>query len=158
MAAQSYREYIFLSSALRNQRIRRIRGALALVSILAPFAGWGASKVLVMAVARNRRLFAIYWGNALVSIAITATFLLIILKFVGHYALPVSATTSIPGFALAKIFNAVTNAGLGFSGVREVERYRRCPAPRVDRSHVEAALFSRSRRGSRGPQRGSNGI
>lgn len=115
--------FLVLARVLQPSEFGAFAGALALVSILAPFAGWGASKVLVMAVARNRRLFAIYWGNALVSIAITATFLLIILKFVGHYALPVSAATLIPGLALAELlFNAVTEScALGFQGFERLK-------------------------------------
>ena len=89
---------------------------------MTPFAGWGASKVLVMAVARDRCLFAIYWGNALDSIPITATFLLIILQFVGRYALPISAATLIPGLRWRNYSSMPLGIPrLGISGIRKVE-------------------------------------
>ena len=135
--------FVVLARVLQPSEFGAFAGALALVSIVAPFAGWGASKVLVMAVARDPRVFAMYWGNALVSIVITATCLLIILKLVGRYVLPVSAASLIPSLALAELlFSAVTEScALRISGVREVEGYCRGTARRIDRPDASDAVI-----------------
>lgn len=115
--------FVVLARVLQPSEFGAFAGALALVSIVTPFAGWGASKVLVMAVARDPRVFAIYWGNALVSILTTAACLLIILKLVGRYALPISAATLVPSLALAELlFSAITEScAHGFLGFERLK-------------------------------------
>lgn len=115
--------FVVLARVLQPSEFGAFAGALALVSIVAPFAGWGASKVLVMAVARDPRVFAMYWGNALVSIVTTATCLLIVLKLVGRYVLPVSAASLVPSLALAELlFSAVTEScAHGFLGFERLK-------------------------------------
>jgi len=46
-------------------------GALALVSLAAPFAGWGSASVLVKQVARDPSRFPAYWGNALLTASLS---------------------------------------------------------------------------------------
>ena len=115
--------FVILARGLQASEFGALVGALALVSISTPFAGWGGGRVLIMAVARDRRVFAMYWGNALVSIVTTAICLLIILKFVGHCALPVSAGALIPGLALAELlFNPIAEScAQGFQGFERLE-------------------------------------
>lgn len=62
--------FVVISRALGPEGVGAFAGAMALVFLLVPFAGWGCGHILTMHVARAPGTFAVYWGNALLMIAL----------------------------------------------------------------------------------------
>jgi O-antigen/teichoic acid export membrane protein len=63
---------------------------MALIALVAPFGGIGAGNLLVQSVSRNRELFAGYWGNALLLLALSGAALVGLVMAVAHFLLPAS--------------------------------------------------------------------
>jgi O-antigen/teichoic acid export membrane protein len=61
---------------------------VALVGILYPFGALGSGNLLVKNVSRDKRLFSIYWGRALITTAISGSLFLFIILALSHFALP----------------------------------------------------------------------
>lgn len=70
--------FVVLLRALRAPGFGVFAGTLALVSILAPFAGWGSANLLVMHTCRDQQRFPVLFGNALTTIASSGTLLLLV--------------------------------------------------------------------------------
>ncbi|MFH7241641.1 MAG: oligosaccharide flippase family protein [Spirulina sp.] len=67
--------FVVLARGLGTSDYGAYVGVAALTAIFGPFATWGSVSILVKYIARDRSLFAIYWGNALL---ITTVFSLLI--------------------------------------------------------------------------------
>jgi O-antigen/teichoic acid export membrane protein len=70
--------FILLVRSLLADGFGAFASTLALVSILAPFAGWGSANVLVMHVSRDRGRFPALLGNALATIAASGSLLMLL--------------------------------------------------------------------------------
>jgi O-antigen/teichoic acid export membrane protein len=63
-------------------------GVVALVGILYPFATLGGGNLLVKNVARDASLFSLYWGRALVTMAVASSVFFVAVLVLSHFALP----------------------------------------------------------------------
>jgi O-antigen/teichoic acid export membrane protein len=80
--------FVLVAQALRPAGYGAFVAAMSLVAIAAPFASLGAGSVLVKNVARAPAALAVYWGNALVVIAVSGTVLLAAVVAAGYLLLP----------------------------------------------------------------------
>src|SRR5580658_2011013 len=63
-------------------------GVIALVGVVYPFASLGGGNLLVKNVARDKRMFAAYWGRALTLTACFGAILFLAVCMVSHFVLP----------------------------------------------------------------------
>lgn len=97
----------------------------ALVSIVAPFTGFGVGSLLVKNVARDRNLLAVYWGNGLLMSCASGIGFLVIVLAVARFTLPHSvALTSvllvgISDIVLAKVTDLATMAFIAVETMRK---------------------------------------
>ena len=82
--------FILVAQALQPAGYGAFVAALAMVMIAAPFASLGAGAVLVKNVARDATTLPVYWGNALVIVAISGLALLVLILGAAHVLLPSS--------------------------------------------------------------------
>jgi O-antigen/teichoic acid export membrane protein len=80
--------FILIARALGAHEYGAFVGATALINIVAPFGGLGAGNLLVKNVARDKSLFAVYWGNALFVLAVSGLVLMGGIVLVAHWVLP----------------------------------------------------------------------
>ena len=80
--------FILIARALGADEYGAFVGATALISIVAPFGGLGAGNLLIKNVARDRSLFAVYWGNALLLTVVSGLLLLAGIVLISHWVLP----------------------------------------------------------------------
>lgn len=73
--------FIIIARALGVQQYGAFVGVTSLISILAPFAGWGSDHILVRNVSRERNLFAESWGNALIITLVSSLIFLVFILF-----------------------------------------------------------------------------
>lgn len=62
--------FVLIARTLGSAGFGALVAALAITSVLMPFAGWGSGNVLVMHVAREPRTLLVHWGNALGTIVL----------------------------------------------------------------------------------------
>lgn len=67
--------FIILARVLGAEDYGIFVGIAALAQIVGPFSGWGSGPVLVKNVSRDRSLFSVYWGNALVLTVLSSVLL-----------------------------------------------------------------------------------
>ncbi|HEY0477143.1 MAG TPA: oligosaccharide flippase family protein [Kofleriaceae bacterium] len=80
--------FVLVAHALQPAGYGAFVAAMAMVLIAAPFASLGAGSVLVKNVARDPASLAVYWGNALVIIAVSGMSLLVVILGAAHLLLP----------------------------------------------------------------------
>src|SRR5271170_1766413 len=80
--------FVLIARALGVHEYGAFVGATALINIVTPFGGVGSGNLLVKNVARDKSLFAVYWGNALLLIAVSGLVLLGGIVLVAHWVLP----------------------------------------------------------------------
>lgn len=80
--------FVIIARALGAEQYGAFAGVLALVNILTPFSSWGAAHILVKHVARDRRTFSTYWGNAMVLTFVSGLALLVLSLIIGKLVLP----------------------------------------------------------------------
>jgi len=104
--------FVLIARSLHSQGYGAFVGVIALVSILAPFAGLGSGNLLIKNVARNEDSFRRCWGNALLMVLISGVVLLFIILGLSRVVFP----AAIP-FALVFVI-AVTE--LFFSRIHDI--------------------------------------
>ena len=57
--------FVLIARVLHKDGYGAFSGAVALVAVLAPFAGWGSGNLLVKNVSRDPSSFPLYWGRAI---------------------------------------------------------------------------------------------
>lgn len=67
--------FVLIGRALGAAHYGAFIGAVSLVSLVAPFCGWGIGFLLLKEVARNRAAISQWWGKALTVIAVSGFFL-----------------------------------------------------------------------------------
>ena len=82
--------FIEIARSLGASNYGAFIGVVALVGIAYPFGALGGGNLLVKNVARDKTLFAPYWGRALVVTAASSSVLLIVVLCVSHFVLPAS--------------------------------------------------------------------
>src|SRR4051794_38427545 len=81
--------FILIARALGAPGFGALAAALALVSVLSPFAALGAGNLLIMHVARDSSSFARYWGAVLVTVPVAGFPLVLLSLGLGALLLPV---------------------------------------------------------------------
>ena len=77
--------FVLLARSLGVEKLGAFAGTVALVNVLAPFAGLGVGNLLVMHVSRNPAVFAGWWGNALLwTVTLGAVLTAAVWAFGGH--------------------------------------------------------------------------
>jgi O-antigen/teichoic acid export membrane protein len=82
--------FILLARTLGASGYGAFVGVTALVAILAPFASMGSGNILIKNVARNAKVFSVYWGNSLALTLVSALLLLVVVMGVSVFVLPSS--------------------------------------------------------------------
>ena len=80
--------FILIARLLHREGYGAFSGAVALVAVLAPFAGWGSGNLLVKNVARQRDTFPRYWGRVLVMSCLSAGLLILLALLLAWFILP----------------------------------------------------------------------
>lgn len=80
--------FIIIARSLGAEQYGAFVGALALVSVFAPFATLGAGNLLIKNVSRDRSTFSEYWGNALFMILTSGFVLTVLLMILAPLFLP----------------------------------------------------------------------
>jgi O-antigen/teichoic acid export membrane protein len=62
--------------------------AVSLVSIAFPFGALGSGVLLIKNVSRDKSLFGLYWGRALLTTTVASSVLFLVVVMLGHFALP----------------------------------------------------------------------
>jgi O-antigen/teichoic acid export membrane protein len=91
--------FILIARSLGPSEYGAFVGAVALIGLVAPFAGIGYGNLLVKNVSRDPKLFREYWGNALFVAAVSGTVLLGLVMIVSRWAL----SSSIPALLVLLI-------------------------------------------------------
>jgi O-antigen/teichoic acid export membrane protein len=82
--------FIEIARSLGASNYGAFIGVVALVGIAYPFGALGGGNLLVKNVARDKTLFASYWGRALVITAACSSMLLVVVLCISHFVLPAS--------------------------------------------------------------------
>jgi O-antigen/teichoic acid export membrane protein len=98
--------FVLVARALGAGGFGAFAAALALVSVVAPFAALGAGNLLVMHVARGPQSFERYWGSVLVTVPLAGVPLTVLAVGSGALLLPLVPVTLILTLAMAEFFFA----------------------------------------------------
>lgn len=116
--------FILIARALGVENYGAFVAALALVSILAPFATLGSGNLLVMHVSRDRSRFPDYWGRALLVTLVSSAFLMVLVAVISRFALPPSMPIAmVLTIALADLFfyRLIDLSGQAFQSVERLQ-------------------------------------
>lgn len=80
--------FIEIARSLGTSNYGAFISVVALVGIAYPFGALGGGNLLVKNVARDKTLFAPYWGRALVTTAVCSSVLLVVVLCIAHFVLP----------------------------------------------------------------------
>ena len=80
--------FVLIARILHRDGYGAFAGAVALVAVLAPFAGWGSGNLLVKNVARRPDTFSRYWGRALIMSGLSAGLLTALALILAWLILP----------------------------------------------------------------------
>ncbi len=98
--------FVVIARVLGVSGFGALAASVALVGILVPFAAWGSGNILVMEVARNPRAFPVFFGNALLSVALSGPVLIALTLGLGA-----SVLARVPLAAI--LFLALADLGFG---------------------------------------------
>lgn len=87
--------FVLIARILHRDGYGAFSGVVALVAVLAPFAGWGGSNLLIKNVARDMSTFHRYWGRALVTLGLSAGLLTVLALILAWLILPRTVPLSI---------------------------------------------------------------
>jgi O-antigen/teichoic acid export membrane protein len=93
--------FIEIARSLGVRNYGAFVGVVALVGIVYPFASLGSGNLLIKNVSRDKSLFSVYWGRALVFTTICGTFLLFATSVLARFALPPEIPTLLVVLAAA---------------------------------------------------------
>lgn len=82
--------FVLIARVLHEDGYGAFSGAVALVAVLAPFAGWGSGSLLVKNVAREPSCFPLYWGRVLIISSTSAVMLTALALLLAYWILPAS--------------------------------------------------------------------
>jgi len=87
--------FVLIARILHREGYGAFAGAVALVAVLAPFAGWGSGNLLVKNVARDPASFGRYWGRALVVSCLSASLLTMLALLLAWLILPAAVPLTV---------------------------------------------------------------
>lgn len=116
--------FILIARALGPSEYGAFVGAVALIAIVAPFAGLGAGNLLIKNVARDKRVFSEYWGNALLMSALSGIFLLCAVLSLVRFVLPGSISWSLIVLIGISDLLAIKGADIAAQGFQAMEQLR----------------------------------
>jgi len=117
--------FILVARTLGARQYGAFVAVTALVSIAAPFSGFGAANLLVKNVARDRSLMADYWGNGLLMICASGFGFLLAIFATAKLLLPGSvALTSVlmVGISDLILVKVADLAAVGFQAIEKMSR------------------------------------
>ncbi|MGC1300439.1 MAG: oligosaccharide flippase family protein, partial [Alloacidobacterium sp.] len=79
--------FVLIARSLGPKQYGAFVAMTSLVAIAAPFAGFGSPMVLLKYVSRDRSLLAGYWGNGLLTIAVSGALLSLVILAVAPFFL-----------------------------------------------------------------------
>jgi O-antigen/teichoic acid export membrane protein len=79
--------FIEIARSLGASNYGAFVGVVALVGIAVPFSDLGSGNLLVKNVSRDQRLFDLYWGRALVAVAVSGSALLVAVLLISRFVL-----------------------------------------------------------------------
>jgi O-antigen/teichoic acid export membrane protein len=114
--------FVLIARALGITNFGALAASLALVAIFVPFAAWGSGNILVMDVVRAPSSFSVAFGNALISIGLSAVIIVPLTVGLGAAFLPRVPVLAILLLALSDlVFGRVTDiAAPAFQAVRQL--------------------------------------
>lgn len=80
--------FVLIARILHKDGYGAFSGTVALVAVLAPFAGWGSGNLLVKNVVRDPSTFPLYWGRAITVTCLSAALLTLLALALGWMVLP----------------------------------------------------------------------
>lgn len=80
--------FVLVARHLGSSNYGAFVSVLALVAVVGPFVGVGTANLLIKNVSRDRRLFAEYWGNALVMNSVSGVVILGLVLLTSRFILP----------------------------------------------------------------------
>jgi O-antigen/teichoic acid export membrane protein len=115
--------FVLIGRALGPEGIGAFAGAMALVFLFVPFAGWGSGHILIMHVARKPSSFAQQWGNALLLILVFGSLLTLLVLglaawFVSNLPLRIVLTLGIAEFMFGKLSDVSAQVFRAFEQMR----------------------------------------
>jgi O-antigen/teichoic acid export membrane protein len=87
--------FVLIARILHREGYGAFSGAVALVAVLAPFAGWGSGNLLVKNVARAPDTFRTYWGRAIIMAFLSGSMLIVVALALAWVVLPHSVPLSV---------------------------------------------------------------
>jgi len=114
--------FALIARTLGAEEFGAFAAALALVSVLTPFASWGSGNVLILHVARDRKSFPIYWGNAIVATLLGGGFCSLFVIGIAKWLLPSFGSTFVFTMALSEFFfsRILETAGQAFQAIERL--------------------------------------
>ena len=106
--------FVLIARILHKDGYGAFSGAVALVAVLAPFAGWGSGNLLVKKVARDPQAFPLYWGRAILVTCLSAGLLTVLALLLAMLVLPHSVPLLIVLWVAASdlLFTRVSEAAV----------------------------------------------
>ena len=87
--------FVLIARILHREGYGAFSGAVALVAVLAPFAGWGSGNLLVKNVARFPETFGLYWGRAIIMSCLSGGVLILVALALAWIVLPRAVPMSV---------------------------------------------------------------
>ena len=87
--------FVLIARILHREGYGAFSGAVALVAVLAPFAGWGSGNLLVKNVARFPDTFRVYWGRTLIMSFASGGALIVVALLLAWVVLPNSVPLTV---------------------------------------------------------------
>lgn len=115
--------FVLIARILHREGYGAFSGAVALVAVLAPFAGWGSGNLLVKNVARFPDTFRVYWGRTLIMSSLSGGLLIAAAVLLAWIVLPRSVPVSVVlGVAAADLLftRMLESACLAFQAVHRL--------------------------------------
>jgi O-antigen/teichoic acid export membrane protein len=107
--------FVLIARSLGPKQYGAFVAMASLVAVAAPFAGFGSPMVLLKYVARDRGLLPLYWGNGLLTIAISGSLLTLPILgltpfFLGREFLPLTILVCVSDLFLIRVADLATFA------------------------------------------------
>lgn len=115
--------FVLIARILHREGYGAFSGAVAVVAVLAPFAGWGSGNLLVKNVARFPDTFQVYWGRTLIMSSLSGGVLIVVAILLAWVVLPRSVPLSVVlGVAAADLLftRMLESACLAFQAVHRL--------------------------------------
>lgn len=117
--------FVLISRSLGAEGLGAFAAVAALVALVSPFSGWGGGNILVQEGALDETSIRVHWGNALLSILVSGSLLVLLATLLGMIFLPRPITASLivlVAFADLFFYRAVELSSQAYQAVERLER------------------------------------